>query len=125
MTHVKATLIYSAAALSWPGDARERSRRIKDLARFDGVREQPIIGYGLVVGLSGTGDSARSLATLQSVSNMLREFGLAVPPYAVSSRNVAAVIVTADLPGAVRAGDRSTSTSRRSAMRAAWPAARC
>ena len=80
--------------------------RIKDLARFDGVREQPIIGYGLVVGLSGTGDSQRSVATLQSVSNMLREFGLAVPPYAVSSRNVAAVIVTADLPGAVRAGDR-------------------
>jgi flagellar P-ring protein precursor FlgI len=80
--------------------------RIKDLARFDGMREQPIIGYGLVVGLSGTGDSARSFTTLQSVSNMLREFGLAVPPYAVSSRNVAAVIVTADLPGAVRAGDR-------------------
>src|SRR4051812_36526670 len=80
--------------------------RIKDLARFDGVHEQPIIGYGIVVGLSGTGDSQRSVATLQSVSNMLREFGLVVPPYAVSSRNVAAVIVTADLPGAVRAGDR-------------------
>jgi flagellar P-ring protein FlgI len=58
------------------------------------------------VGLSGTGDSQRSVATLQSVSNMLREFGLTVPPYAVSSRNVAAVIVTADLPGAVRSGDR-------------------
>src|SRR3954462_1457022 len=80
--------------------------RIKDLARFDGVHEQPIIGYGIVVGLSGTGDSQRSVATLQSVSNMLREFGLVVPPYAVPSRNVAAVIVTADLPGAVRAGDR-------------------
>ena len=80
--------------------------RIKDLARFDGVREQAIIGYGLVVGLSGTGDSQRSVATLQSVSNMLREFGLTVPPYAVTGRNVAAVIVTADMPGAVRAGDR-------------------
>jgi flagellar P-ring protein precursor FlgI len=80
--------------------------RIKDLARFDGVREQPVIGYGLVVGLSGTGDSQRSVATLQSVSNMLREFGLTVPPYAVTARNVAAVIVTADMPGAVRSGDR-------------------
>jgi flagellar P-ring protein precursor FlgI len=80
--------------------------RIKDLARFGGEREQPIIGYGLVVGLSGTGDSQRSVATLQSVSNMLREFGLTVPPYAVASRNVAAVMVTADLPGSVRAGDR-------------------
>jgi len=82
------------------------SVRIKDLARFDGAREQPIIGYGLVVGLSGTGDSQRSVATLQSVSNMLREFGLTVPPYAVSARNVAAVIVTADMPGTVRGGDR-------------------
>jgi flagellar P-ring protein precursor FlgI len=80
--------------------------RIKDLARFDGVREQAVIGYGLVVGLSGTGDSSRSVATLQSVSNMLREFGLTVPPYAVSARNVAAVMVTADMPGTVRAGDR-------------------
>ncbi len=88
------------------GAAPADAARIKDLARFDGVREQPIIGYGLVVGLSGTGDSQRSAATLQSVSNMLREFGLTVPPYAVVSRNVAAVIVTADLPGAVRAGDR-------------------
>ena len=92
-----------AFLIASPADA---AIRIKDLARFDGVREQPIIGYGLVVGLSGTGDSQRSVATLQSVSNMLREFGLTVPPYAVTSRNVAAVIVTADMPGAVRAGDR-------------------
>lgn len=96
-------MVLGAVLASVPVDA---AVRIKDLARFDGVREQPIIGYGLVVGLSGTGDSQRSTATLQSVSNMLREFGLTVPPYAVSSRNVAAVIVTADLPGAVRAGDR-------------------
>lgn len=94
------------ALLALPAPMAYSAVRIKDLARFDGVREQPIIGYGIVVGLSGTGDSQRSVATLQSVSNMLREFGLAVPPYAISSRNVAAVIVTADLPGAVRAGDR-------------------
>src|SRR6188474_2939302 len=102
---MKSLLIYMCllAALAGPAAA---AVRIKDLARFDGVREQPIIGYGIVVGLSGTGDSQRSVATLQSVSNMLREFGLVVPPYAVSSRNVAVVIVTADLPGAVRAGDR-------------------
>ncbi len=102
-------LLYIALALSLavgtPGTAGT-AIRIKDLARFDGLHEQPIIGYGLVVGLSGTGDSQRSIATLQSVSNMLREFGLTVPPYAVSSRNVAAVIVTADLPAGVRTGDR-------------------
>jgi flagellar P-ring protein precursor FlgI len=80
--------------------------RIKDLARFEGVRDDAILGYGLVVGLPGTGDSQRNLATLQSVSNMLREFGLQVPPLAVSSRNVAAVLVTANLPGMLRVGDR-------------------
>jgi len=80
--------------------------RIKDLGRFDGARESVAIGYGLVVGLSGTGDSRRSLMTVQSVSNMLREFGLQVPPQAVNSRNVAAVLVTTNLPGFLRVGDR-------------------
>jgi flagellar P-ring protein FlgI len=80
--------------------------KIKDLGRFDGVRESAVIGYGLVVGLSGTGDSRRSLATVQSVSNMLREFGLQVPAAGVNSRNVAAVLVTANLPGFINAGDR-------------------
>lgn len=99
-------LLYMAMLAILTAAPSHAAIRIKDLARFDGVREQPIIGYGLVVGLSGTGDSQRSVATLQSVSNMLREFGLTVPAYAVSGRNVAAVIVTADMPGAVRAGDR-------------------
>lgn len=80
--------------------------RIKDLGRFDGVRENSVVGYGLVVGLSGTGDSRRSLATVQSVSNMLQEFGLQVPPAAINSRNVAAVLVTADVPGFLSVGDR-------------------
>ena len=80
--------------------------RIKDLGRFDGMRENSVIGYGLVVGLSGTGDSRRSLATVQSVSNMLQEFGLQVPPAAVNSRNVAAVLVTAAVPGFLSVGDR-------------------
>jgi flagellar P-ring protein precursor FlgI len=80
--------------------------RIKDLGRFAGVRDGMAIGYGLVVGLSGTGDSRRSLATVQSVSNMLQEFGVQVPPEAVNSRNVAAVLVTATLPGFLSVGDR-------------------
>ncbi len=80
--------------------------RIKDLARFQGGHDSAILGYGLVVGLPGTGDSSRNLPTLQSVSNMLREFGLQVPPVAISSRNVAAVLVTAQLPGILRIGDK-------------------
>lgn len=80
--------------------------RIKDLGRFDGIRENAVVGYGLVVGLAGTGDSQRSAVTIQSISNMLEEFGLHVPPASVSSRNVAAVLVTANVPGFLHAGDR-------------------
>jgi len=94
------------ALLLGVGMSAHAAVRIKDLGRFDGVRENAVIGYGLVVGLSGTGDSRRSLATVQSISNMLQEFGLQVPPAAVNSRNVAAVLVTTSLPGAINAGDR-------------------
>lgn len=82
------------------------SVRLKNLGRFAGVRDNSVIGYGLVVGLSGTGDSRRSLTTLQSVSNMLQEFGLQVPPSGINSRNVAAVLVTAKVPGFMNIGDR-------------------
>lgn len=80
--------------------------RVKDLARFEGAHEAAVMGYGLVVGLPGTGDSARNRATVQSVSNMLQDFGLQVPPEGLNARNVAAVLVTAELPGALRSGDR-------------------
>lgn len=80
--------------------------RIKDLARLDGAHEGGMLGYGLVVGLGGTGDSPRNQPTVQSVSNMLREFGLQVPVSGISSRNVAAVLVTASRPAMLRSGDR-------------------
>jgi flagellar P-ring protein FlgI len=96
-------ILLCLAAVQWPASA---AVRIKDLGRFDGVRESSVIGYGLVVGLSGTGDSRRSLATVQSVSNMLQEFGLQIPPAAVNSRNVAAVLVTSNIPGFMSLGDR-------------------
>jgi flagellar P-ring protein precursor FlgI len=88
------------------GPAAHATVRIKDLGRFDGVRENVVLGYGLVVGLAGTGDSQRSVATIQSVSNLLQEFGVHVPPTSISSRNVAAVLVTANLPAFLRAGDK-------------------
>jgi len=86
--------------------AAQAEVRIKDLARIDGAYGSSMLGYGLVVGLSGTGDSARNQPTVQSVSNMLREFGLQVPATGIASRNVAAVLVTAELPALVRNGDR-------------------
>jgi flagellar P-ring protein precursor FlgI len=78
--------------------------RIKDIARVAGVRDNPLTGYGLVFGLSGSGDSARNRATLQSVANTLRNFGVNVSEDDLASRNVAAVIVTSKLPAFAEPG---------------------
>lgn len=78
--------------------------RLKDLARVAGVRENPLTGYGLVFGLAGSGDSARNRATLQSVANALRVYGVNVALDDLASRNVAAVIVTAKLPAFAEPG---------------------
>jgi flagellar P-ring protein FlgI len=78
--------------------------RLKEIARVAGVRENPLTGYGLVFGLSGSGDSARNRATLQSVANTLRTYGVNVSLDDLSSRNVAAVIVTAKLPAFAEPG---------------------
>jgi len=80
--------------------------RIKDLGRIDGVRDNMIVGHGIVTGLAGTGDSQRSKATLQSVSNALKEFGVNVQAEQLSTRNVASVFVSATLPPFMRAGDK-------------------
>lgn len=80
--------------------------RIKDVARVAGVRDNPLTGYGLVFGLAGSGDSLRNRATLQSIANTLRTFGVNVVEEDLISRNVAAVIVTARLPAFAEPGQR-------------------
>ena len=80
--------------------------RIKDIARFDGVRDNQLYGMGLVIGLEGTGDGRGSQANVQMVANMLERFGITVDREALRLRNVAAVMVTADLPAFARPGDR-------------------
>lgn len=80
--------------------------RVKDIARIAGVRDNPLTGYGLVFGLSGSGDSPRNRATLQSVANTLRNFGVNVELGDLSSRNVAAVIITARLPAFAEPGQQ-------------------
>jgi flagellar P-ring protein FlgI len=71
--------------------------RVKELAKVAGAREHALVGYGIVVGLSGSGDSSRNLATLTSISNTLSEFGVQLPAQSLTSRNVAGVMVTAKL----------------------------
>jgi flagellar P-ring protein FlgI len=80
------------------------SQRIKDVAYMSGKSSEQIIGYGLVVGLAGTGDSYRSSFTIQSVTSMLKRFGITVPQTDLKTKNVAAVIVTATLSSNLRAG---------------------
>ena len=80
--------------------------RIKDLVEIRGVRSNPLVGLGLVVGLPGTGDSKQSLATNKQVSNLLTRLGSKAELKDVTTRNVAVVIVSAELPAFARVGDR-------------------
>lgn len=86
--------------------AASAESRIKDITRVEGVRDNDLIGYGLVVGLKGTGDSSGAMFTVQSVANMLMQFGIKVSPDQMRVRNVAAVMVTARLQAFARVGDR-------------------
>ncbi len=83
-----------------------QSARIKDIATIEGVTGVQVIGYGLVTGLNNTGDNQRSTYTVQSVSNMLKRFGLTIPQTDPRIRNVAAVMVTATLPTFSRPGSK-------------------
>lgn len=78
--------------------------RLKDLGRLDGWRENALSGYGLVTGLAGTGDSPRNQATRQSIAAVLQNFDVKIAPELVSSRNSAAVLITATLPPQARRG---------------------
>lgn len=80
--------------------------RIKDIAHVQGVRDNQLLGYGLVVGLNGTGDKSTTSFTFQSVVSMLERLGVTVSKSQISMKNVAAVIVTAKLPPFVREGSR-------------------
>ncbi|MBQ7497962.1 MAG: flagellar basal body P-ring protein FlgI, partial [Selenomonas sp.] len=97
--------------LSLPQQAGAESAptRIKDIAKVQGVRSNQLIGYGIVVGLAGTGDSKED--TKQSIRNMLLTFGITVPENDLKLDNSAAVMVTATLPPFVREGDTIDVTS--------------
>ncbi len=87
--------------------AGARPSRLKELVDLQGIRENQVLGYGLVVGLPGTGDTEQSLFTSQSLSGMLGRLGIRVDARDIRSRNVAAVMVTAKLPTFTRPGSRT------------------
>lgn len=97
-------LIATACAL-FPGvQMSDAASRIKDIAYVMGVRGEQVLGYGLAVGLAGTGDTQRSSFTVQSVTSMLKRFGITVPQPELRLRNVAAVMVTATIPAFAKPG---------------------
>jgi len=97
-------LLAAALGLVWPFQAQ--AIRIKELAAVQGVRSNQLTGYGLVVGLDGTGDQTTQMPyTAQSMQNTLQQFGLSLPPGAsMQLKNVAAVLVTAQLPAFAQPG---------------------
>lgn len=92
---ILALLIFSAQA---------HSQRLKDIAEVEGVRGNQLVGYGIVVGLNGTGDGKSVEFTVKGISNMLEKMGIRVDPEDVKVKNAAAVAVTATLPPFARPG---------------------
>jgi len=109
MTHLLLALVLSLLPLlATPGHAAA-SARIKDIADIEGVRDNVLVGYGLIVGLAGTGDSSNAIPfTRQSLANMLERLGVNAKDVLaqIKTKNVAAVMVTAKLPSLARQGSR-------------------
>lgn len=95
-----------AAAPAEVPPPRDRRVRIKDITMVEGIRDNPLIGYGMVVGLNGTGDRRQTIFSTQTLANILQRMGIQIPPEAVRVKNIAAVFVTATLPPFARPGLR-------------------
>jgi len=101
-------VILLLAAILSSGAGVAQAERVKDIATVAGVRSNQLVGYGLVVGLDGTGDqTSQAPFTIQSIKNMLAQFGVVVPPNVNPQlKNVAAVTITADLPPFAKPGQQ-------------------
>ncbi len=83
-----------------------RQAMVRDITTVQGVRENPLVGYGLVVGLHGTGDTQQTIFTVQTLANAMQKMGVLINPGSVVVKNVAAVFVTASLPPFARPGTK-------------------
>jgi len=99
-----AMLLASAACAADTPPPTAHLVRLKDISSIEGVRDNPLIGYGLVVGLKGTGDSQQTIFTNQTLGNILNRMGVSIPPTAILVHNVASVFVTATLPPFAKPG---------------------
>ena len=102
---LRASIISLLCLLGFSAESFAIGSRVKDLTMIAGARENQLVGYGIVTGLAGDGDK-NPIYTIQSVANMLQRFGVTVPAAALSSKNVAAVMITAEIPAFVKNGTR-------------------
>jgi len=102
---MKPSFILCLLVLMPLGATNERTR-LKDLVSIEGVRDNQLVGYGIVVGLNGTGDSRQTVFSAQSLTNLLARMGVVVSPTLILVRNTAATIVTANLPPFAQPGTR-------------------
>jgi len=100
MRKLIALIALAASAASGAGT------RLKELASLEGVRDNQLIGYGVVVGLNGTGDKRQTIFSAQTLTNLLRRMGVTVDPLLIQVRNLAAVMVTATLPPFAQPGTK-------------------
>ncbi len=97
-------LVFGCAAAT--AESAEHIARLRDVISVEGIRENPLLGYGIVVGLHGTGDRQQTLFTTQTLANYLRQMGVQIPATTVRVNNVAAVFITSSLPPFARPGTR-------------------
>src|SRR5450830_936570 len=97
--------IVLAMAAGTASMASAESIRVKDLGKLQGWRDNALVGYGIVTGLAGTGDSPSNPTTRQALANVLSQFNLTVPATQIQSRNVALVMISAELPPFAREGE--------------------
>jgi len=87
-------------------EATVHQARVKDIASIEGIRDNQLVGYGIVVGLAGTGDSQQTAFPIQTLSSTLLRMGVSVPASAIRVQNLAAVFVSATLPPFSRPGTK-------------------
>ena len=100
------TLMVVLLAIALSQSAAGSGARLKELASIEGVRDNQLVGYGLVVGLAGTGDKRQTVFSAQSLTNLLERMGVSINPSAIQVKNVAAVLLTATLPPYAQPGTR-------------------
>jgi flagellar P-ring protein precursor FlgI len=99
-------LIAFTLLLGMAGSSGAETMRVKDLGKLKGWHDNALVGYGIVTGLAGTGDSQTNRSTRRALSNVFSQFNLTIPPDQIQARNVAVVMVSAVLPTFAREGDR-------------------